>query len=376
MRIKRYEAKDIASALQLIKSELGPEAIILSTKKIMKAGSSAGEKRTLVEVVAGIDFEPQGNIAGRGTAEKRSFFSFPKHSDLQLKEITALKAEVLSLKSILQTVVNASSKPAKDGLLGEITAYLDSIGLERSLIYSLIAGLAAEAGESEEAAVHIKDLISERLLDQIMLDNFFHFENGEPLVWALVGPTGVGKTTTAVKLAAQFALGQGKKVVLISVDNYRIGASEQLRAYARILGLPCLIILKPEELSKAIDLNRDKDLIIIDTAGQNQHSKGNMAELAAFIQCHTAIEAKLVLSAGTQNGDMADIFSKYKTLPVRSCIFSKIDESRFYGPIFNQAVRFRLPVSYLTTGQNVPEDIEMASTTSLIHLLWRRLGNN
>lgn len=378
MKIKRYEAKDISTALQLIKSELGPDAIILSTKRITKEGSiRSGGKQTVVEVVAGIDYDPQENLIGKEAEGRQRLSSIPRQTDHEAGEISSLRGEIVGLKTMLQNMAGVPQvKPAKDGVVGELTAYLEAIGMEGSLVCSLLGGIVLDDGNSEESAARLRKIVTERLLEQVVLNASSHYGANGPRIWALVGPTGVGKTATAVKLAASFAITQGKKVALISVDNYRIAASEQLRAYARILGLPCQVILRPEELVRAIKLNRDKDVILIDTAGQNQHDDDHIKEVARFIHSHPDIESKLVLSATTQNGDMEDIFHKYMALSVRACIFSKLDESRFYGPIFNQAVRFRLPISYVTTGQKVPEDIEVASNKTMMHLLWSRLRQN
>ncbi|MFH1147787.1 MAG: flagellar biosynthesis protein FlhF [Pseudomonadota bacterium] len=380
MKIKRYEARDINTALQMIKSELGPEAIILSTKRLNKGGGVlGGVRKPMVEVVAGIDYEPPQSVPSKETQPQinrsRAVYS---QTNSNLSEISCLRTEILSLRKMVQTAVTSRQITHQTGnrSLDTLTAHLESIGMDNSVICSLLGGVVLDDQGDSNSCARLQEIVGERLMDQVLVGEST-WERGEfPRVLAFVGPTGAGKTTTAAKLAAVFALRQGKKVLLVSADNYRIAASEQLKTYARILGVPFVAILKDEELSRMINANRDRDVILIDTAGRNQHNEDHMKEVARYLYAHPAIEGHLVLSATTQNGDMEDIFEKYSALSVRGCIFSKIDESRFYGPIFNQAVRFRLPIAYFTTGQRVPEDIEAASQKLLKNLLWNGLREN
>ncbi|MDD5451071.1 MAG: flagellar biosynthesis protein FlhF [Desulfovibrionales bacterium] len=398
MKIKRYEARDINAAVQMVKSELGPEAIILSTKRLRKgSGLLGGTGKSMVEVVAAIDYEPREPMVNTAfLPEKRSadYLPGPVNNKLitsQLPEVSALRAEVAGLKRMIQTAVGPrpemrhggqaglSAVPAQAGgplnqAVDTLTAYLESIGLESALVCSLLegAGLDGRADPAESSA-RLRDIITGRLLDQIVLGRWDEEKANRPCVWAFIGPTGVGKTTTCAKLAAHFALKEKKRVALISADNYRIAASEQLKTYAQILGVPFMAVFKDQDLSRAINRNQDKDIILIDTAGRSPHHEEHMQEMARYIYAHPAIEGQLVVSATTQNGVIEDILAKYLALSVTGCIFSKIDESRFYGPIFNQAVRFKSPIFYFTTGQRVPEDIETATRKRLIDLLWSEL---
>ncbi len=380
MKIKRYEAKDISTALQTIKSELGPEAIILSTKRLRKGnGLLGGSRKPMIEVVAAIDYEPREPAAGTNSLPVKNNTSYlSRETSNPLPEICTLRAEIANLKRLIQTTVRPANpaKPLKHAV-DALTAYLGSIGLEAPLVCSLLEGVALDGkADSAEASGRLKDIITGRLMHQVVLGRLDEEGTHRQRIWAFIGPTGVGKTTTCAKLAAHFALKGKKKVALFSVDNYRIAASEQLRTYAQILGVPFTAIFKDEELSRAIKLNQDKDMILIDTAGRNPHHEEHMNELARYVYSYPTIEGQVVLSANTQNGDMENVLMKYMSLPVKGCIFSKIDESRFYGPIFNQSVRFKVPIYYLTIGQRVPEDIEEATRKRLAHLLWSELRDN
>lgn len=192
-------------------------------------------------------------------------------------------------------------------------------------------------------------------------------------IQALVGPTGVGKTTTLAKLAANAALREGMKVALITLDTFRIAAVEQLKTYAKIIELPVQVALNINELRQAIQFHQDADLILIDTPGHSHKDRAGMETLQTFLADQKDIDVHLVLSATTKSTDLNDIVDKFQPLSPNYLIFSKLDETSAYGPLFNQVVKTRMPVSFLTTGQNVPEDYEPASAETLADLL---IGKN
>jgi flagellar biosynthesis protein FlhF len=185
----------------------------------------------------------------------------------------------------------------------------------------------------------------------------------------LVGPTGVGKTTTIAKLAAHYALQLKRKVALITLDTYRVAAVEQLRVYANILGLPVDVAITGQDLSELLDKRKDADLILIDTAGRSPRDEMGLVELPPERAKDRPIEMHLVLAAVTQEVDLEAIIAKYSSLPVHRLIFTKVDETTHLGPIFNLVRRTGLPVSYVSTGQCVPDDLALATPGLLADLL-------
>jgi flagellar biosynthesis protein FlhF len=185
-------------------------------------------------------------------------------------------------------------------------------------------------------------------------------KNG-PRMIALVGPTGVGKTTTIAKLAALYALKKKVKVALVTTDIFRAGAVEQLKTYAGILRVPMETVSTKKELEKALAVHANKDIILIDTAGKSGRDCGKMDELSGLLNGDSGIEKHLCLSATTRDEDLQDIVSRFKKLTVHRVLFTKLDESRKLGCIVNILLRNNLPLSYITNGQRVPEDIETAS---------------
>ncbi len=180
-------------------------------------------------------------------------------------------------------------------------------------------------------------------------------------LWAFVGPTGVGKTTTLAKLAAHFSLKEAKKVSLVTVDTYRIGAVDQLKTYGRLLGLPVRVVGHPEELKPLVEGLEEDELALIDTAGSSPQNREMLQELKDFLTVSPVIGSHLVVSATTKERDLGRIIDRFGCLPLESYVCTKLDETEVLMPLFNQLVPQRRPLSYLTCGQRVPEDLEPAT---------------
>ena len=188
-------------------------------------------------------------------------------------------------------------------------------------------------------------------------------------VIAFIGPTGVGKTTTLVKLASQYALVHQLKVALLTADTYRIGAVEQLRIYRDIMDIPFEAVSSPEELGPALRRYSDRDLIFFDTAGRSPQNKRQIQDLKAFLEAARPSETHLCVSATTKNADLMPIVGKFGLVPVNRFLVTKLDETRSHGLLLNLAAGFQIPISYLGTGQNVPNDIELASPERMADLV-------
>jgi len=188
---------------------------------------------------------------------------------------------------------------------------------------------------------------------------------GRPRVIALVGPTGVGKTTTVAKLAATYKLRHAKKVGLITSDTYRIAAVEQLRTYAGIIGLPLKIANSPEELTTGIEELSDCDIVVIDTAGRSQNNTSRLQELAEFTKAANPDETHLVLSTTVGDNVLRKTAQSFAALGPDRCILTKLDEAVTTGPIAGLSDRIGLPLSFVTVGQEVPDDLEPARADRL-----------
>jgi flagellar biosynthesis protein FlhF len=191
---------------------------------------------------------------------------------------------------------------------------------------------------------------------------------GRRKVAALVGPTGVGKTTTLAKLAANFHLRDGVKVGLVTVDTYRIAAVEQLKTYAELIQLPMRVVATPDEMTRALDELSGLDLVLIDTAGRSPQDELKIQELQRFLAAGRVDEVHLVLSLTSGTRSLTNVAASFAPVGVTSLILTKLDEAPGLGGLYNLARRINTPISYVTTGQAVPEDIEPAVAQRLMRL--------
>ena len=241
-----------------------------------------------------------------------------------------------------------------DRLVGSIRDRFDALELKDPLIVRQALLRAIETTietRSESLLMHDREPVT-----------------GRPRVIALVGPTGVGKTTTVAKLAATYKLRHGKKVGLITSDTYRIAAVEQLRTYAGIIGLPILIANSPEELAAGIDKlwhENGCEIVVIDTAGRSQNNAKRLEELAEFTKAANPDETHLVLSTTVGDNVLRKTAQRFKALGPDRCILTKLDEAVTTGPIAGLSDRIGLPLSFITVGQEVPDDLEPARADRL-----------
>ena len=185
----------------------------------------------------------------------------------------------------------------------------------------------------------------------------------------LIGPTGVGKTTTIAKLAGRLALVEKKKVGLITIDTYRIGAIEQLKTYAEIMNIPFKVVITIKEMEDAIESMSDCDVVLIDTTGRSSKNTMQISELRAFVQKAEPDYVNMVISATTKNKDIKSILKGYSELEYGSVIITKLDETTVYGSIYNISRNANKPVSFITIGQNVPDDIKVSTKEELTRFI-------
>lgn len=302
----------------------------------------------------------------------------------------ALEQELASIKRLMGQVLQVSRQAISSGArppeggpmrLGSMPDALFSLYLRL-----LDAGLSPEA--ADDIASRVRDelrgaeLGDEEIVRQTLLRRVAAMipvasepprparaPDGRPLTLALVGPTGVGKTTTLAKLAAAYKLRHGKRVGLVTCDTYRIAAVEQLRTYATIIGLPLRVATGPDDLAVALEAQADCDMVLIDTPGRSQHDAGRLGELQALVHVARPHETHLVLSATSSDAVLERAASRFAAADPQRVLFTKLDEAVHLGPMFNVLRRINLPLSFVTTGQDVPDDIERAKAERLARLL-------
>lgn len=246
---------------------------------------------------------------------------------------------------------------------------LATSGVSTELIRKIVDTLNALPLQSGNQSV--KGRLSETLGRLIKFAGTLKLKKNSPRIIALVGPTGVGKTTTTAKLAAMYALNRGNKVALITMDIFRVGAVEQLKTYSRIMGIPLEVASTPKELEKAVEKHSTCDLIFIDTAGRSHKDKEKLDEMKNFLENKIQMEVYLCLSATTKDRELEEILNRFRIFQVSKVVFTKIDECESFGNMVNLLMKDNLQIAYFTTGQRVPEDIEIATPAKLADMIFR-----
>ncbi|BAH06117.1 flagellar biosynthesis protein FlhF [Clostridium kluyveri] len=390
MIIKRYKANNMNEAITRIRYELGNEAIIISQRKIRKSGVIGFFSKRILEVTAAVDNKKEEDKKRRHDNKddmKQSVEAIKRIIDNKIKDTTlddkavpnniikssntprgfyensivdknndAIIREVQQMKNMLNEVIQGSY-----GNIGrsKLQIRLENSDFSHSVVKKILNSINAMDDDREEE-VKLKEVVK----SMIKVDN----KELEHVV-VLVGPTGVGKTTTIAKLAGKLVLIEKKKVGLITIDTYRIGAVEQLRTYADIMNIPFQVIFSMKDMAKAIDNMKSCDIILIDTTGRSSKNEMQISELRAFIDKVQTSNVHLVISCTTKNKDIDVIVNGYKKLNYSDIIITKLDETSTYGSILNILQLAKKPISFVTTGQNVPEDIKIMEPEELAKLV-------
>lgn len=304
------------------------------------------------------------------SSEKETETASEDATDLDVKEqeILDLQNQLEEMKSML---VEMSRNKDEAGGIPNLQRAMEAQGISQHVLEDMISKLNGTEILAPQNSVKALKALEKYVRKAIRIANGITLYSDKPKIVALIGPTGVGKTTTLAKIAAKFVLEEGAKVALITADTYRISAVEQLKTYSDILGLPLEIVYNPQALQEAIEKHRDKQLILLDTAGRSQYNAYQMKELSELLNIDADIEKHLVMSATTKTSDGLELLDNFSLCKPDRVIFTKVDETKTHGIILNILHRRKAALSYLTNGQSVPDDIEPASIEKLAELLLR-----
>ncbi|MFT5698018.1 MAG: flagellar biosynthesis protein FlhF [Desulforhopalus sp.] len=452
MQVRVFQSTDMASGLKMIRQELGPDALILSTKTV-RNGKMGLLSKPLLEITAAVDtdfpgepkndapkqlFSTYSNNSKKSSGsnnnnnnnnnnrsfsriindpvehfldqkepqllptEHECFREFPTHKPKQsqspdsqnepqnVSKNDSLESEVSELKQLVKglagQITALSQKDTKEVAIESSESIQKKIKITnnpptvRNRVEHIqgdhLLSLLTARGVNVETARTIAGFIRESLTEQELGDSKIIskalietlqnlIEVNPPLFKdqkeqrriALVGPTGVGKTTTLAKIAASYLQQHSNSIALITIDTYRIAAVEQLKVYGEIMHLPVDVVISPDQLGQALNRYQDKKLILIDTAGRSPRDSFCIDELSSFLAPEYNIEKHLVLSATTRENEIVDTMNQFSRLEIANTIFTKIDECVSLGVLLNTQLQNSNPISYITNGQRVPEDL-------------------
>lgn len=420
MTVRRFVGASARECLRRVKEELGPDAIVISNKPVEKGTeivamtpdsldaisgnggaprkpaavplkapvreddftvtlSAAARKAPLVRPWSPYDTAPGADAARDGSAALRPLprndaaaaerpaapRPAPAVEPAAPNEVARLRDEMRVIKNLLERQLAGfawgemtRTTPVRATLLGELL----EAGFSGELARRLVDELPAEAS-ADEGRKWLKSAVNRRLRT-LSVDADFIDRGG---VYAIVGPTGVGKTTTTAKLAARCVVRYGAdRLALLTTDGYRIGAQEQLRIYGRILGVPVFVVRDGEDLRRTLADLRDKHMVLIDTVGMSQRDR-MVAEQAAMLTRSGEVKRLLLLNAGCRGDTLDDVVRAYGGEDLAGCIVTKVDEATALAPALDCVVRHGLTLSYVANGQRVPEDLHLPNRNYLLH---------
>ncbi len=397
MNIKRYIGKTTHEAMARVKRDLGSEAVILHTRKIKQKGIRGWFSKPLVEVIAAVEEkqpEPPVDLAQQLQSAINQANAEQTASDNQYQaEIRDLKDQVGNLTELVENVIK-NIDVAKDAtkaqeanastvdVAGDQVDAADTTSAVNPILEKLraqnvspavvdeidrrVALLALDQADNmaiyaANTGVVIRDMIGEPYSMESV--------NGARQVFFFVGPTGVGKTTTLAKIAAKLSLIDEKRVALITADTYRIAAVDQLKTYSEILSIPLDVVYEAEDVVAVLEKRADYDYILVDTAGRNHKLAEGKDDLKALIDAADPAHVFLVMSLTSSAQDIESILKSYAFLEDYKLIFTKMDEAETLGSLLNAKYISNKPLSFITNGQSVPDDIVEADADRLTRAL-------
>ena len=374
MQIKRFEAKNMTEALKMIKKEFGSQAVILSAKTLKRSGGIFGAvRKTGVEITAASDRYRSIELMERFPSDRKDDFhcQFNNMSNTQNK-IAKLENEFRNKgKESNPSPLNPINAHFDSPLIKKFSLNLREQGVSDSLSRQIIEEISVVIEHQEAVGISdIKEIFYQTINKKVIIAKQLEIKEDKPNIVAFVGPTGVGKTTTIAKLSAINALEKKYSVALISLDHERIGATKTLEKYAAIIGLPYKTVRSETELCSILTTFNRNNLIFVDTPGIAVVDKEKIDQLSALLATISPDEVHLLISALTKDKDMMRLCDVYAPCQINRLIFTKIDETSGFGNLLNLLEIKKIPLAYVTNGQQIPEHISSATPEIVSDLLF------
>jgi flagellar biosynthesis protein FlhF len=376
-------------AMKLVRNELGNDAVILNSRIVFTGGLFGFFRKKNIEVIAAVDQKIQNGTKPIQKEKPTNIVSAPFISTPQpkmannesvatisvqtndiLKEINELKALIKSSHSESEKIFSAYPRPIQM-IQNVMNEHEFSSSLKEKFTLSIMEKWYS--GSPYKSSGNNMEMLKDEIIQSLSNKSFGGISFRKKYV-NVVGPTGVGKTTTLAKIAADCVINHKKKVAFITTDTYRIAAIDQLKTYAQILNVPIEVCYSIDDFKMATKKFEAYDVVLIDTAGRNFRNKKYIEDLQQVIDFNEEMETFLVLALTAKQKDMEDIFHQFSSIQINKFIFTKADETSIYGAIINLAEKYNMGVAYITIGQNVPDDMISASPEVIANLFIRGLN--
>jgi flagellar biosynthesis protein FlhF len=368
--IKKFSGKNLLKIFEKIKEDTGGNGVLLGYEE----KQIGGEK--YYEVIVGIvanqqkqEEKEEKRKKEKNQNEKKENYDINLLSEIS-KKIEEIKREFSNLKLYVEFMSKKELSPPEIKLPASglfLFKKLISKGVQRNIALSITEDIISKLGKIDEISF------------AKIIQNYVSFKNplidvfrGESKFLALVGPTGVGKTTTAAKIAALYLMSGFKKVALLGTDRYRIGSVEQIKKYADIMGIPLFVAATEDEIKKIWNELTKFQFIVVDTMGKSQYDAKNIKKISSLMKeigSKAKVETCLLLSTSQREEEMINVMKGFSETGIDYLIFTKVDETSFPGTIINIGTFLEKPIAFFTTGQSVPDDIKTASPKTLTELI-------
>jgi flagellar biosynthesis protein FlhF len=379
MKIKSYYSRTVEDAMAAARQEMGPDAMLVNSRKAPPEVRHLGEYEVVFANVAGAVAPAEATLRLPGELREATPVPQAPAGNRLSSEVAELKKE---LEGMRHAITRTAYAPAQwigvsqdlSDAYAMLTAAELSAELAREIVQAagdrlngqrLPPGRATPRSDGSAFQRALTEEISSRFTTEGTLGR----GPETPRIVALVGPPGSGKTTTLVKLAVNYGLAARRPVLLLSIDTHRVAAADQLRSYAAILGVGFQLLETVSSLAQTIEENRGKELIFIDTPGLAYGDLEDAESLAHFLATRDDIDTHLVLPASMKAADLSRMVDAFEILRPQHLLFTKLDETTSYGPIFSEAARSGKPLSFFAAGQRIPEDLEAASSERVLDLV-------
>jgi flagellar biosynthesis protein FlhF len=392
MKFKSFFADSIDEAIRQARHEFGPDAMLVNSKRTGPEAQHLGLYEVVICTETGRPDGGRRNAPGEFPASKSELAkdshlgAVPPGSsvDRLSHDVSELKHQMEKLALTLARSGRGMASAAFDPELSRAFTALTDAEFDTDLAFDIVGRLVGRSSLDAPPGAVPEDALRAELAKLASVAPELGVRGAPARIVALVGPPGAGKTSALIKLAVQAGLAAGRTVQLVTADTFRIAAADELRSYAAILGIGCQVVETPQALAQALDSrgrqelhqqwSRENDLVLIDTPGLSGPEWDAGVDLAQVLTAHPAVDIHLVLPASMRAADLRRVSDQYGIFRPCKLLFTRLDETQTFGPLLSRSIRMEKPVSFLSAGQRIPEDLEPATLDRLLDLVLAALA--